>query len=163
MAFGRRRGLLPRSGTDPIDWQYAQHYPSFFSKNTAGVFSLGAVDNVNDRTFPAGVTCGTAGLQPCFYTTIPVWLINESAKTATLTFHQVIPAGLYSNFGGNTELLANGDVEYDLCGVEASPIGSYVYEVTPENSPQTVWRMHVTGTYLYRAFRIPSFYPGVQW
>jgi hypothetical protein len=148
-------------GTDPVDWQYAQHYPSFFSTNTTGIFSLGAVDNGNDRIFPAGVTCGTAGVQPCLYTTIPVWLINESAKTAALSFHQILPPGLYSNFGGNTEQLANGNVEYDLCGV--TPIGSYVYEVTPESSPKTVWSMHVTGTYLYRAFRIPSLYPGVQW
>jgi arylsulfate sulfotransferase len=148
-------------GTDPVDWQYAQHYPSFFSKNTSGIFSLGAVDNGNDRIFPAGVTCGTAGVQPCLYTTIPVWLINESAKTAALSFHQKIPPNLYSNFGGNAEQLANGNVEYDLCGV--TPIGSYVYEVTPESSPKTVWSMHVTGTYLYRAFRIPSLYPGVQW
>jgi arylsulfate sulfotransferase len=85
MAFGRRRDFSLEGGTDPTDWQYAQHYPSFFSKNTTGVFSLGAVDNGNDRIFPAGVTCGTAGVQPSFYTTIPVWLINESAKTATLT------------------------------------------------------------------------------
>ena len=150
-------------GTDPIDWQYAQHDPSFFSKNTTGVFSLGAMDNGNDRIFSAGVTCGSSGVPPCLYTTVPVWQIDESAKTAALTFHQILPASLYSNFGGNTEQLANGDVEYDLCGVGAYPTGSYVYEVTPERSPQTVWTMHVTGTDLYRAFRIPSFYPGVQW
>ena len=90
----------------------------------------------------------------------PVWQIDESAKTATLTFHQIVPTALYSNFGGNAEQLANSNVEYDLCGVGT---GSYVYEVTQESSPQTVWTMHVTGTNLYRAFRIPSLYPEVQW
>lgn len=150
-------------GTDPTDWQYAQHYPSLFGKNTTGVFSLGAMDNGNDRIFPAGVTCGISGGQPCLYTTIPVWQIDENARIATLIFHLVLPANLYSNFGGNTEQLPNGNVEYDLCGVGAYPSGSYVYEVTQERIPQTVWSMHVAGTDLYRAFRIPSFYPRVQW
>lgn len=149
-----------KGGMDPIDWAYAQHGPSFFGANTAGVFSLGAMDNGNDRIFPAGVTCGSSGAPPCLYTTVPVWQIDESAKTAALTFHQILPTNLYNIFGGNAEQLANGNVEYDLCGVGTD---SYVYEVTQESSPQTVWSMHVSGTYLYRAFRIPSLYPGVQW
>ena len=149
-----------KGGTDPTDWQYAQHLPSFFSANTTGVFSLGAMDNGNDRIFPSGVTCGSAGAPPCLYSTVPVWQIDETAKTATLTFHQILPTALYSNFGGNTEQLANGNVEYDLCGVGT---GSHVHEVTQDSSPQTVWSMQVTSTNLYRAFRIPSLYPGVQW
>jgi arylsulfate sulfotransferase len=152
-------------GTDPTDWEYAQHRPSFFSANTTGVFSLGAMDNGDDRIFPAGVTCGSSGAPPCHYTTVPVFQIDENAKTATLTFHQIVPTNLYNSFGGNAEQLANGNVEYDLCGVGVgvSAPGSYVYEVTQESTPQTVWSMQVAGTYLYRAFRIPSLYPGVQW
>lgn len=161
--LGEGGELALQGGTDPTDWQYAQHDPTFFSKNTTGVFSLGAMDNGNDRTFPATVTCGSSGAPPCLYTTVPVWQIDENAKTATLTFHQIIPASLYNVFGGNTEQLENGNVEYDLCGVGIYPSGSYVYEVTQESTPQTVWMMHVIGTDLYRAFRIPSFYPGVQW
>lgn len=150
-------------GTDPTDWEYAQHGPSFFSANTTGVFSLGLMDNGDDRIFPTGVVCGTTGEPPCLYTTVPVWQINESAKTATFTFHQILPTNLYSLFGGNAEQLANGNVEYDLCGVGGLGVGSEVYEVTQDNSAQTVWNMHVTGTSLYRAFRVPSLYPGVQW
>jgi arylsulfate sulfotransferase len=152
-------------GTDPTDWQYAQHAPSFFSTNTTGVFSLGVMDNGNDRIFPPGVTCGSTGAPPCLYSTVPVWRIDESAKTATLTFHQIVPPDLYNIFGGNAEQLANGNVEYDLCGlgVGVTAPNSSVFEVTQESSPQTVWTMQVTGTYLYRAFRIPSLYPGVQW
>ena len=30
----------------------------------------------------------------------PVFQIDENAKTATLTFHQILPANLYSFFGG---------------------------------------------------------------
>lgn len=155
-----------KNGTDPIDWQYAQHGPSFFSSNTTGVFSLGLMDNGDDRisTPPSSpdainTSCGATGAPAC-YSTIPVWQIDETAKTATLTFHQILPAGLYSSFGGNAELLANGNVEYDLCDTAT---GSHVYEVTQDSSPQTVWTLHVTGPYLYRAFRVPSMYPGVQW
>jgi hypothetical protein len=42
--------------------------------------------------------------------------------------------------------------------VGAAGAGSYVYEVTQESTPQTVWSMQITGTNLYRAFRIPSLY-----
>ena len=153
-----------QGGTDPTDWEYAQHGPSFFSPNTTGVFSLGLMDNGDDRIFPASVRCGSTGAPPCLYSTIPVFQIDETAKTAKLTFHQILPTNLYNFFGGNAEQLANGNVEYDLCGVGGViGAGSYVYEVTQTSSPQTVWSMRTTGTNLYRAFRIPSLYPGVQW
>ena len=148
-----------KGGIDPTDWEYAPHGPSFFSPNTSGVFSLGVMDNGDDRIFPSGVTCGSAGV-PCLYTTIPVWQVDESAKTATLTFDQKLPTNLYSSFGGNVDQLANGNVEYDLCNVQG---GSDVFEVTNEGAPQAVWNMRVTGTNVYRGFRIPSLYPGVQW
>jgi hypothetical protein len=150
-------------GTDPTDWEYAQHDPAFFSPNTTGVFSLGLMDNGDDRIFPSGVTCGATGAPPCLYSTIPVFQIDEIAKTATLTFHQILPASLYNFFGGSILQLANGNVEYDLCDVGGFGVGADVFEVAQASSPQTVWHMHVTGTNLYRAFRIPSLYPGVQW
>ncbi|HEX8895248.1 MAG TPA: aryl-sulfate sulfotransferase, partial [Terriglobales bacterium] len=150
-----------KNGIDPTDWEYAQHAPSFSSANTTGIFSLTAMDNGDDRIFPTGVTCGASGAPPCLYSTVPVWQIDEGAKTATLTFHQILLPSLYNFFGGNAEVLANGNVEYDLCGLTTG--GSGVYEVTQESNPQTVWSMQVTGTNLYRAFRIPSLYPGVQW
>jgi hypothetical protein len=146
-------------GTDPTDWQYAQHYASLFTANSSGIFSLGMMDNGDDRMFPGGGLCGTPGQQAC-YSTIPVFQIDEGAKTATLTFHQILPTSLYNNFGGNTELLANGDIEYDLCGVGSN---SYIDEVTPTSSPTTVWQMKVTGSNAYRGYRLPSLYPGVQW
>ncbi|MBV8674501.1 MAG: aryl-sulfate sulfotransferase [Acidobacteriaceae bacterium] len=152
-----------KNGTDPTDWAYAQHAPSFASSNTSGVFSLIVMDNGDDRAFPSGVTCGSSGAPPCLYSTVPIWQIDEGAKTATLTFQQMLPPSLYNFFGGNAEELANSDVEYDLCGVGGIGQGSWVYEVTQESNPKTVWSMQVTGANLYRAFRIPSLYPGVQW
>jgi hypothetical protein len=152
-------------GTDPTDWSYAQHGISFATKATAGLFDLAVFDNGNDREYPgsspdSASTCGTNGAPAC-YSTVPIYQIDEAARTATLLFHQIVPANLYSFFGGNALALANGDVEYDLCGL--APESSQVDEVTDEPSPQTVWTLTVNGNYAYRAYRLPSLYPGVQW
>jgi hypothetical protein len=73
----------------------------------------------------------------------------------------VLSPSVYNFFGGNSEQLTNGDVEYDLCGQPGT--SSLVFEVTNAANPQTVWQMHVTSNYFYRAYRLPSLYPGVQW
>jgi arylsulfate sulfotransferase len=89
-----------------------------------------------------------------------VMQVNESAKTATLTFHQILPPNLYSSFAGDVLQLPNGNIEYNLAGVGAD---SYIFEVTPVATPETVWQMHLSNANTYRAFRIPSLYPGVTW
>ena len=151
-------------GADPTDWFYAQHDAQFVGAKTAGVFQMTVMDNGDDREFPAGVVCGSPGVLPCFYTTIQELEVNETAKTATLLFHQFLSPDIYSFFGGNTELLANGDFEYALSGVTA---GSLIYEVTPgatlASTPAPVWQMTLPGSNAYRGFRMPSLYPGVQW
>jgi arylsulfate sulfotransferase len=83
-------------GTDPTDWFYAQHGPSFASTNTTGKFSLGVFDNGNDRVFPSGVTCGTTGEPPCLYSSAQLLDLDETAKTATLTFHPTAPTYSFS-------------------------------------------------------------------
>jgi hypothetical protein len=150
-------------GTDPQDWNYAQHGISFTTANTTGIFGLAVMDNGDDRQYaggPVGVACGTDGAPAC-YSTVPVFQINEAAKTATLQFHQIAPPSLYSFFGGNALMLANGDIEYNLCGL--TPESSQVFEVTNEPTPQTVWTLKFNQNYAYRAYRLPSLYPGVQW
>ncbi len=148
-------------GTDPTDWFYAQHGPGFFTPNTAGVFDLGVMDNGDDRQFPAGLVCGSAGQPPCHYSTFPILQVDESAMTATLLFHYVPPASFYSFFGGNVELLANGDLAADFC----APVkGSVVQELKPSGStPQVVWQATTPNASQFRATRLPSLYPGVQW
>jgi hypothetical protein len=158
--LGQGGDLTLKGGTDPIDWQYAQHEPAIVGPTSAGIFSLTLMDNGDNRILSDGNPCGTGSEAPC-YSTIPVFQIDEQAKTATLTFHQILSSTLYNNFGGNAEPLDNGDLEYDLCGVGAN---SDIFEVTPDNlNPTTVWHMHVQSDNIYRGFRMPSLYPGVQW
>jgi hypothetical protein len=144
------------AGTDPTDWFYTQHGPSFTSASTAGKFSLILFDNGDDRVLPSGVTCPSF----CQYSTVPLLDIDETAKTATLRWNPTTP--FYSFFGGNAEVLKNGNVEYcESAG--ASGGGGEIYEVTQQGIPKTVWQMQATGEYSYRGQRIPSLYPEVQW
>ncbi len=101
------------NGSDPVDWFYAQHGPSFVTTNTTGKFTLAIFDNGNDRFSATGLACGGSGQPPCTYSTVPVLQLDETAKTATLAFHPTTPT--YSIFGGNSEVLKNGNLEYDNC------------------------------------------------
>ena len=118
------------------------------------------MDNGNNRALSSGLTCGAANAPAC-YTAIPIMQVDENAKTASLLFHQKLPADLYSFFAGDTRVQPNTNVEYNLAGVGVGT--SYVFEVTPTAAPQTVWEMHLTNANTYRAHRMPSLYPGVQW
>ena len=157
--LGYQGDFTLQGGTDPIDWFYAQHGPSFATSNTTGTFSIALFDNGNDRGFPAGYTCGQPG-EPACYSTAQLLTIDEAAKTATLAVNQI--ALTYSFFGGNAEVLKNGDFEY--CESAGGPgTSGTIYEVTKETNVQTIWQMNVSGQYIYRGQRLPSLYPGVQW
>ena len=147
-------------GTSPTDWFYAQHHVQFATTNSTGVYSLTVMDNGDDRIYPDGGQCGTSG-EPACYTTIQELQLNDTAQTATFQFHQILPAAEYNSYGGNVEILANGDFEYGLPGVSTD--STEVWEVTPGSNPQTVWEMTTPKSQGYRTFRMPSLYPGVQW
>ncbi len=147
------------NGVDPTDWFYAQHDVNFVSSNTTGTFRISIMDNGDDRVFPSGLTCSAPGAPAC-YTTIPIMEVNESARTATFISHQELPLSQYNVFAGSTRVLANTDIEFNLSAIGTN---AFVYEVTPTSSHQVVWQMKVSGDNTYRAFRIPSLYPGVQW
>lgn len=147
-------------GTDPTDWFYAQHGPSFVSTNTTGRFSFVLFDNGDDRVFPSGVTCGASGSPACLYSTVPLLQLDETARTATLALNPT--AQSYSFFGGNAAVLKDGNVEY--CESADGPgVAADIFEVTQASSPQTVWQMQISGQYAYRGQRVPSLYLGVQW
>lgn len=158
--------LLDSTGApdnDDTDWFFAQHGPSFTTKNTIGNFSLALFDNGDDRgvTTVAGGTCGVSG-QPACYSTVPILDIDETAKTATLVMNPTTPD--YSFFGGNAEVLANGNVEYDECAAVPLPGSEGKIIEVPQSTPaQPVWQMQINGQDAYRGFRMPSLYPSVQW
>jgi arylsulfate sulfotransferase len=158
--------LLDANGSadsNPFDWFYAQHGPSFVTTDTTGKFSLALFDNGDDRgvSVVSGGTCGVTG-QPACYSTVPILQLDETAMTATLAFNPTAPA--YSFFGGNAEVLKNGNVEYDVCATTNPPANNAaVYEVTQASTFQLVWQIQIAGQYAYRGMRIPSLYPGVQW
>ena len=151
------------STADLTNWFFAQHGPSFTTPNTTGKYGLTVFDDGDDRgvAVVAGGTCGVTG-QPTCYTDVPVLNIDETAMTATLAFDPMAPA--YSFFGGNAEVLKNGNLEYGLCATTALPKNNgAVLEVTQASPSQTVWELQVAGQFVYRGMRIPSLYPGVQW
>lgn len=146
-------------GTDPDDWFYAEHAPYLATSASSGVFELGMFDNGNNRPI-SGIPCGAEAYSPCF-STVPIFQLDETAKTATLMWRDKL--SVFSFFGGYAQTLANGNVEFDECAATLTPTSADVYEVTQTASPQVVWHMQISNQYAYRAFRMPSLYPGVQW
>jgi len=149
-----------QGGVDPTDWFYAQHDARYITPNSTGKFRLSLMDNGDDREFPDGVTCGVGNGPACLYSTVPVLEVDEAARTATVLSRVRVPDYLYSSWGGNVELLPNGNTEFNLSG---SFGGSVTEEVTSGPNPQPVWLMAIPNGAAYRAYRIPSLYPGVQW
>ena len=128
--------------TDPVDWFYAQHGPSFLSTNTSGVFQLVLFDNGDHRP-KDGAPCGTGPTSPC-YSRVPLFQVDETAKTATIIWQDTLP--VFSFFGGNAEGLANGDVEFDEAASAGTTVAGAVYEVTMgPTAPQTVWQLQIAG------------------
>lgn len=148
-------------GTDPTDWFYAQHGPGFFSSNTTGVFQLGVMDNGDDRQFTAGVICDQPGRPPCHYSRVPVLEIDENAMTATLLSSYTPIPNVYSYFGGNVERLANSDIEADFCALTS---GATIQELNESSgTTQIVWQAITPRAAQFRAERLSSLYPTIQW
>jgi len=146
----------------PIDWNYGQHYPTILSPNSSGVFTMMFFDNGNFRFLDANDDiCGTPGQAPCF-SSVPIFQIDESTKTATLQWEDdLLPA--FSTCCGDALFLPNGDVEYDIAADVNTPNFSHIQEATQSQNPELIWNMDIEGQLAYRGFRIPSLYPGVVW
>jgi arylsulfate sulfotransferase len=142
------------AGGDISDWFYAQHFPNLESTNGSHM-SLAIFDNGNLRLAADGQAC----LTTC-YSRATLFDVDEGSMVATLLWDYL--PGFYSFWGGSIGTLSNGDVEFDMATVAQTP-ASQVMEVTADDNPKTVWQLNVTGANSYRAYRIPSLYPGVTW
>jgi hypothetical protein len=100
-----------------------------------------------------------ASVANCLYSTGMILQIDEQAKTATFAFHSPAP---YSSWGGSAQALKNGNLEYTVSSVPTATGTSQINEVTQGTPSQTVWQLKV-GSNAYRALRMSSLYPGIQW
>lgn len=150
------------NGQAPIEWNYGQHFLTFQSPNTSGVFSLMFFNNGNNRLVDSNNdVCGTAGFVAC-YSSVPIFELNEYTMAASVTWEQKL-APAYSICCGDALVLPNGDVEFDVAYDVYTPGESYVEEVTKTDAPELLWRMDIPGVIAYRAFRMPSLYPDQVW
>jgi len=146
---------------NPADWYYGQHAPIFLGSNTTNVFDLALFDNGNNRVLDQnGTICGASGAPAC-YSRAAIFEISEATKVVHILWEDK-PLEFSQAVGDNIEL-TNGDMEFDMGALGTNPFNAQVTEVTHEAVPQIVWQMNITGQGAYRAFRIPSLYPGVQW
>ena len=153
-------------GDDPSLWFSFQHFPSVVSQ-TGPQTTIGIWDNGDNRVLDAtGTLCGTAPLfTPC-YSRATLFQLDESTMSANLLW-DTLP-GDFSFWGGSINQLGNGNVEFDINAPTPPPgpnIGSEVQEVTQTSTPQVVWKLDVNSAAenAYRAYRVPSLYPGVTW
>jgi hypothetical protein len=85
--------------------------------------------------------------------------VNENNRTATMLTHYAPGPQYYSYFGGQAQLLENGDTQVDFC---ATTKGALVQELNPQ-ATQLEWEGATPNSEQYRVLRLPSLYPGVQW
>jgi len=152
------QGDFTLAGGDDSDWFFAQHYPNIENIN-GSVMTMSIMDNGDFRVAPGG----TGQCSNNCYSRATVFQVDEATRLATLLWQD--SPGLFSAWGGSIGTLSNGNVEFDLCDI-VTPAGtpaSQVMEVTNTANPQTVWQLNLAGINAYRAFRIPSLYPGVAW
>jgi len=150
-------GDFTLSSSDPAQWFYGQHFPYIVGINGSQL-TLAIFDDGDLRLNESGEQCGTT---PLCYSRAIIVNADESTKTADVQW-QYSP-GYYTYWGGSIETLENGDVEFDGSQPFGSTVGSRVMEVTQTDTPQVVWQMDILGGYAYRAYRMPSLYPGVTW
>jgi hypothetical protein len=92
--------------------------------------------------------------------------LDESTRVADLAW-QDLP-GLFSIWGGSINQLPNGNVEFDANAPGPPPapnVASRIEEVSQTADPQVVWQLDISPApfYAYRAYRVPSLYPGITW
>jgi len=166
--LGYQGDFALKQGDDPSLWFSYQHFPSIISQNGSQT-SLVLWDNGDARVLDtSGTLCTNPAANapnPC-YSRAQVFHLDEGAKVADLSW-QALP-GYLSIWGGSVNQLPNGNIEFDMNAPGLFPVAnlaSEVQEVTQTSSPQIIWKMDIAPVplYAYRAYRVPSLYPGVSW
>jgi arylsulfate sulfotransferase len=150
------------NSVDPVDWFSAPHDANVISTVSAGTLDLLLFDNGNQRVLQSSPLELCGGVNPPCDSRVPILHLDETAKTADITWIDKL-SPTFSFFGGSARLLENGNVEFDECAPAFPANSASVFEVTKTTPPQTVWQMQIANQFAYRATRIPSLYPGVQW
>jgi hypothetical protein len=149
---------------DPSVWFTYQHFPTVVGQSGTQT-TLGVWDNGDYRVLNAGGSLCTIPGPPECYSRATIFQIDEGSMVADLSW-QYLP-GFFSVWGGSLVQLANGNVEFDLNAPLIAPgpnVASEVQEVTQTSTPQVVWKMDIpVPMFAYRAYRVPSLYPGVTW
>jgi arylsulfate sulfotransferase len=141
--------------TDTNLWFSFQHFPSIVSQNGSQTM-LTIWDNGDARVDSNGDIC----VGGC-YSRATIYQVDDSAMVADLLWADA--PGYFSIWGGSINQLQNTNVEFDLNAPSASVTwASEVQEVTQTSTPQIVWKMDLSPN-AYRAYRIPSLYPGINW
>ena len=151
-------------GDDPSLWFSFQHFPTIISQEGSQT-TLAIWDNGDFRVLDTtGAICEIPGPPAC-YSRATVFKIDESAMTANLLWADA--PGYFGIWGGSINQLINGNIEFDINAFTVPPapnIVSEIQEVTQTSSPAIIWKMDIPApTFAYRAYRIPSLYPGVTW
>jgi arylsulfate sulfotransferase len=145
---------------DQSQWFFAQHFPSLVASNGSQL-TLAVMDNGDDRVVDSGGTCNPFfDPNPC-YSRATLFDVDQDAKTANLIWHYD-PPGVYSYWGGSIFQLENKDVEFDMTD-PFNAESARIMEIAPGDSQQIVWQLDIGGGNAYRAYRVPSLYPGVSW
>ena len=166
--LGYQGDFVLKQGDDPSLWFSYQHFPSIISQSGPQT-SLVLWDNGDARVLDSnGTLCTNPAANapnPC-YSRAQVFQLDEDAKVADITW-QALP-GYLSIWGGSVNQLPNGNIEFDMNAPGLFPIANLaaeVQEVTQTSTPQIIWKMDIAPVplYAYRAYRVPSLYPGVTW
>jgi len=137
---------------DAAQWFYDQHYPIVLGTNGSKT-TLMLYDNGDQRP-DNGQQCYL--INTC-YSRAVIFDLDEATRSASVVWQYPLT---YSFWGGSIVQLPNGNIEADSTSVNGG--FAEVVEITHDN-PHPVWKMDSTNATFYRAYRIPSLYPGVQW
>lgn len=154
--------------TDPALWFSFQHFPSIISQDGQQI-TLAVWDNGDNRVLDNnGDVCQEVPppAPDACYSRPVIFNVDEATMMANINWTDPLP--WFGIWGGSINQLENGNVEFDLNAPlvpPASEVASQVQEVTQTATPQVVWQMQISpvNQTAYRAYRVPSLYPGITW